>query len=813
MDADDDSEPASALDRLEEENERLREENERLRGMLGLSPGGPPDSGVSATPRLFPEDAPLPEVNGRSSPQEKIELFRALFRGRDDVYARYWCDERTGKKGYSPATTGRSPGRGGAKTYLALTDDVIYRHLAGEHIVGLYPLLHGDTCFFLACDFDGATWAPDASGFMEAADRWRVPVYLERSRSGQGGHVWIFFTRPVKAVHARRLGTCLLRETMVARAEMELASYDRLFPNQDFMPKGGFGNLIALPLQKKARTLGNTEFVDRELNPWPDPWRGLSHVRRLSPEELEALLEELPPVTVGFEGATTLSALGRGAAPEPPPPERITCVRGARLSVERSGLPPSLLSRIKHLACLHNPEYYKRQKLRLSVYGTPRFVRCYDEDLTHLHLPRGILASLGSVVRDAGSQLEVEEARTNPGRLDLNLGEPLSPRQDAAVRDLLRHDEGVLVAPPGAGKTRMACAVIAARSTPTLVLVHRKPLLDQWRLELQNCLGLGSKEIGQFGAGRKRRSRIVDLAMIQSFRSEESWQLLHDYGQIVVDECHHLPAVSFDGLIRKAPARFILGLTATPYRRDGLGDLIMMRCGPVRHRFEEGAGGPGSRNTVLDRRLIVRETAFDPELAEEPAIQEVYRALIEDDERNHLICADVRKVLAGGACCLVLTEWREHLARIAEELEGAGVSAVVLHGGLKKKDRQARIAWLKDASRESPTLVLATGQLVGEGFDLPRLDTLFLPFPISFKGKIIQYVGRILRSHPEKTMVTVFDYDDGSVPVLTRMQSRRQKTLQGVGFVVETDGGWSLAAKPGGSSRWGSGTDGGLPLE
>ena len=331
----------------------------------------------------------------------------------------------------------------------------------------------------------------------------------------------------------------------------------------------------------------------------------------------------------------------------------------------------------------------------------------------------------------------------------------------------------------------MACAVIAARNTPTLVLVHRKPLLDQWRLELQNCLGLESKQIGQFGAGRKRRSRIVDLAMIQSFRSEESWQLLRDYGQIVVDECHHLPAVSFDGLIRKAPARFVLGLTATPYRRDGLGDLIMMRCGPVSHRFEEGAGGAGSRSTALGRRLIVRETAFDPELAEEPAIQEVYRALIEDDERNHLICADVRTALAGGACCLVLTEWREHLARLAEELEATGVSAVVLHGGLKKKERQARIASLMDAPRESSTFVLATGQLVGEGFDLPRLDTLFLPFPISFKGKIIQYVGRVLRSHPEKRAVTVFDYDDGSVPVLTRMHSRRRKTLLGVGFVVD----------------------------
>ncbi len=316
-----------------------------------------------------------------STVEEKIRLFRSLFKGREDVFALYWINERTGKRGFSPA---RADSYGTAtkrkEKYLPLTDEVLHDHLSGTKVVGIYPLLKDDTCWFLACDFDGPTWELDAREYLATCSRWKIPAYLERSRSGNGGHIWVFFSAPVSAVSARRLGISLLRETMLTRAEMDLASYDRFFPNQDFMPKGGFGNLIALPLQKKARILGNTEFLDKDFNPWLDQWAFLSQVRRLSPQQVEGFIDILPPVTVGpgHDGMTL--ALSKE---EPPAPEEIQCALWAQISVEKSGLPPSLLSRIKHLASLHNPEFYKKQKLRLSTYQTPRFIKCYCEDLTH----------------------------------------------------------------------------------------------------------------------------------------------------------------------------------------------------------------------------------------------------------------------------------------------------------------------------------------------------------------------------------------------------------------------------------------------
>jgi superfamily II DNA or RNA helicase len=432
-----------------------------------------------------------------------------------------------------------------------------------------------------------------------------------------------------------------------------------------------------------------------------------------------------------------------------------------------------------HLASLHNPLFYERQRLRLSTHQTPRLIRCYGEDLTYLHLPRGLLAELEETVAAAGSRLVVDDQRPAHQPLPLEFQGELSPLQRTAVAAMLAHESGVLVAPPGSGKTVMACALIAERKLPTLILAHSKPLLEQWRAQLQTLLGLESKQIGQRGGGRRKLTGVVDLAMIQSLKAIDDLEAFFaSYGFVVVDECHHLPAFSFESAIRRAPVRHFLGLTATPYRRDGLQEIVTMQCGPIRHEISASEGLAAQ----IDRRLVVRETAFSPAGAAEAPIQELFRLLVEDEQRNQLVCDDVAEALAGHRRCLVLSQWKEHCALLADGLRGRGVSPFVLEGGLGKRARTRIIDEIERTPQDAPLAVLATGQYLGEGFDCPQLDTLFLAFPVSFKGRLVQYTGRLLRAHEHKTSVRVYDYADTRVSVLRAMHTRRLATYKKLAF-------------------------------
>jgi len=468
-------------------------------------------------------------------------------------------------------------------------------------------------------------------------------------------------------------------------------------------------------------------------------------------------------------------ALALSAKDDPLRPARVSLLASALARLKT----PEGYRECVALAALHNPVFYERQKLRLSTYRTPRFIRCYEEDTNSLVLPRGVLEEVRGAVTTADRTLAIQDLRPHPPKQTFTFMGTLTPIQEAAIRPFLHHDYGVLVAPPGAGKTVMACAIAAQRSVPTLILVHRKPLMEQWRMQISALLGIAHADIGEISGTTHRRTGMIDLAMVQSLRNlSEDEALYRAYGLLIVDECHHVPAFNFESIMKRVAVQAVLGLTATPYRRDGLQDLIVMQCGPVRHTIS-------SRSTTasgeLTLEVLVRNTGLTRPADQYESIQEVFHALGQDDARLQFVTEDVMSAVRAKRRCLVLSERKEHCRLLSEQLVAKGILPFVVDGSVKKSVREAILDEVRILPPEQAFVLIATGQYLGEGFDCPQADTLFLTFPISFKGKLIQYLGRIMRPYPGKIVARVYDYADVSVPVLRQMHLRRLKTYAVLG--------------------------------
>jgi superfamily II DNA or RNA helicase len=733
------------------------------------------------------------------SAASKIELFRDLFRGREDVFAVRWENRAKGSSGYAPRCANEwKPGvchkpkvRCGSCTnqaFVSFGDRELLAHLQGRAVVGIYPLLPDDTCRLLAIDLDGASWRADARAIRATCRSLDLEPTIERSRSGNGAHVWLFFTHSVAADDARQLGFYILTETMARGAALGVASYDRLFPSQDVLPKGGFGNLIALPLQREARTLGNTEFLDDELGPHPDQWSLLASVPKIAPDRLAGLIADAGAHDVlAVRAATerpelpwrpsrTLAERLRGT----PTPDTVKATLAERLYIDRGGLPPALVDATRRLATFANPMFMELQAMRMSVARTPRVIACFEELGQHLALPRGCLDDLRTLVAELDIAIDLDDRRIEGEPLAIEFAGSLNASQQRAADAMLAHETGVLCAPPGWGKTVLATSLIASRGVSTLVLVHRKPLVEQWVERLSEFLGIPSKAIGRIGGGLRRATGEIDVAMVQTLARGEIEDFVRGYGHVVIDECHHVPAVSIERVLAAIPAHYITGLTATPYRRDGHQPIIGMQCGPIRHVVDAATT---QQQHALDLRVIRRDTSFNPDvLPRESSIQEIYSALAADDDRLELVVSDARRLLGEGRAPMILTERREHLDRLAGQLDGAVPNLVVLHGGVQQKARRAALQRLSALPGDEPRLVLATGRYIGEGFDDPRLDTLLLTMPIAWKGTLVQYAGRLHRAHPAKRDALVYDYVDDAVPVLRRMYAKRLRAYKKMGY-------------------------------
>ncbi len=759
-----------------------------------------------------------PIANKTFSPEEKIKIFMNLFRGRVDVFPKRWSNSKTGKSGYSLACSNEWV-RGKCnkpkikcsqcpnQAFIPATAEIIRKHLGGEdfaggkrdYTIGIYPMLADDTCWFLAADFDKDKWQQDALAFTKTCRKNGVPFALERSRSGNGAHVWIFFEKPIQANQARKMGSALLTETMDDYPEIGFESYDRFFPNQDTLPSGGFGNLIALPLQYFSRERGNSLFLDENFEPHQDQWQFLASVSKISESAINKIVEEASckgrilgvrmPIEEGEERPWEMkpSRNKLEILIDQNLPKSANIVISNQIFIEKQNLPPSLISKLIRLAAFQNPEFYIAQSMRLSTYGKPRIIACAENFPGHLGLPRGCLDEVVDLLKSLGIEVNIDDKRYGGNRIKLNFLGELTSEQQKAAKTLFQHDTGVLAATTAFGKTVIGAHMIAKRKTNTLVIVHRRQLLDQWIERLKVFLNIGSDQIGMIGGGKHKPSGVVDIAIIQSLiKNNVVDDIVAQYGQVIVDECHHLSAVSFEAVIKACKAKYVLGLTATATRKDGHHPIIFMQCGEIRYKVD---AKEQAKLRLFNHKVVLRNTALtlDTTTERKSSISDVYSEITRDQQRNLLIVEDVLSALKLGRCPLILTERKDHAAFFEQQLSQFCKNVIVMVGGQNTKKRAAIKLQLETVPEHEERIIIATGRYIGEGFDDKRLDTLFLTMPISWHGTLAQYAGRLHRNHANKKEVVVYDYVDCQVPMLAKMAEKRMKGYAKIGYTQAFD--------------------------